>query len=107
MGKGESADIETPDGQTLKDVDVQLWLEEEFSISVPILDLPDCLTMDCSLVKSGHGHVYDEQERLIEFNYDDWTVHAIYDSRKAEDSNAVKEIQMLNGETKMRMIFDS
>lgn len=107
MGNGESADIETPNGQTLRNVDVQTWLEEEFAISVPILELPDCLTMNCRLVKSGQGHVYDKQDRLIEFDYDAWTVQAIYDFRKTEDSKTVKEIRMLNGSTKMRMIFDS
>lgn len=107
VGNGESADIETPNGQTLRNVDVQTWLEEEFAISVPILELPDCLTMNCRLVKSGRSHVYDKQDRLIEFDYDAWTVQAIYDFRKTEDSKTVKEIRMLNGSTKMRMIFDS
>ncbi len=107
LGSGETADIETPNGQTLEEVDVQAWLEEQFAVSVPILKLPDCLTMDCSFVKSGQNHVYDEQDRLVEFNYDAWTVQAIYDSRQTEDSNVVKEIQMLDGSTKVRMIFDS
>lgn len=107
LGSGETADIETPNGQTLEEVDVQAWLEEQFSVSVPLLELLDCLTMDCSFVKSGQNHVYDEQDRLVEFNYDAWTVQAIYDSRKTEDSNVVKEIQMLDGSTTVRMIFDS
>lgn len=106
-GDGQSADIETPDGQTLKDVNVQTWLDEEFAISVPILELPDCLTMDCSLVRSGKNHLYDEHNRLLEFEYDAWTVQAIYDARTTEDSKVVKEIQMLNVETKVRMIFDN
>lgn len=106
-GKDEQAKIETSSGQILEDVDVQTWLKEELGISVPILELPKCLTMDCSLVKSGKNHIYDEQNRIIEFEYDAWTVQASYDSRNTKNSNAVKEIQMSNGAIKLRMIFDS
>lgn len=106
-GDGELADVETPDGQTLRDVDVQTWLEQELAISVPILELPKCLTMDCSFAKLGENHVYDELGRLIEFSHGVWTVQATYEKKATGDSNTVKEIQVLDGKTKMRLIFDS
>ncbi|MCY3885094.1 MAG: outer membrane lipoprotein LolB [Gammaproteobacteria bacterium] len=106
-GNSESADIETSRGEILEDVDLQSWLAKEFGISIPILELPDCLTMDCRLVSTGQNHIYDGQNRLIEFEHGEWTIKAVYDSNLAKELNQVSEIQLLHGESKMRMIFDS
>lgn len=106
-GNNSSANIETSRGETLDDVDLQSWLTEELGISIPILELPNCLTMDCSFVRAGQNHMYDAQNRLIEFEYGAWTVKAIYDSNLSKKLNQVNEIQLLNGESKLRMIFDN
>lgn len=106
-GTNDSAKIETSRGESLEDVDLQLWLEDQFGISIPILELPNCMTMDCSMVRSGRNHQYDTYNRLVQFEYDSWTVKATYDSRVMEESNSVNELQLLNGETVVRMIFDN
>lgn len=107
IGNSETADIEMPGGQLLKNVNLQAWLAEEIGIAIPILELPDCLNLECRLVTSGQNHKFDERKRLVEFEYRSWRIKPIYDSRTSADSDEVSEIQLLSDETEVRMIFDN
>ena len=104
-GTNDTANILTPNGETLENVDLQRWLADEFSISIPILELPSCLDMDCTFAKEGENHVYDSDGRLIGFENQGWKVSSTYGANQS-DKHLVKELHLKRENTEVRLIFD-
>ena len=106
QGSSTGADIKLASGESLKNIDVQRWLDEELSISIPILELPHCLNLECDFFRSGTDRVFDSTNRLSEFNHAEWNVQLQYQGN-SKDKHNLKEIRFSSDDTRLRMIFDT
>ena len=104
-GTKESADIVTPRGELLENVDLQRWLVDALQIDVPILELPACFRLDCDFVKKSTKRQYDTFGRLEQFESQGWSVNATY-ARNQSDELDVKELQLQSDDSQLRLFFN-
>ncbi len=104
-GNVRIGDVVTSDGLDYKSIDVEKWIAEETGISIPILDLPGCMKMDCVMIESAMDERLDSQGRLVQFSFDDWLVGVEYVDNQ-EDSESVSEFEFKRDDTVVRVLFD-
>lgn len=103
-GTSESADILTPAGELIENVDLQRWLIDALQIDVPILELPSCFRLDCDFAKKSTKRQYDSFGRLEEFENQGWSVKATY-AKNQSNETAVKEMQLQSDDSRLRIFF--
>lgn len=106
FGTEEAATIKTSTGQVEENVNLNLWLEDEFDVRLPFLELWRCLTLECSLISEGAEHQYDQDERLTSFQYKQWTFTVEY-ADKSLESKIVSQVTIEDDSVNLKFIFEN
>lgn len=109
-GKEESSTLSTSLGTTEENIDVNEWLLEEFGLSLPFLELWNCISLDCELIDEANEKKFDHDEQLSEFKYEQWIVAITYtDSTESTDSNisTVHEFIIRGDDTEVTLTINS
>lgn len=109
-GTEESSTLTTSLGTTAENIDVNEWLLEEFGLSLPFLELWNCISLDCELIDEANEKKFEHNEQLSEFKYGQWVVAITYtDSTESAGSNipSVREFIIRGDDTEVTLTIDS
>lgn len=108
-GREESSTLTTSLGTKEENIDVNEWLFEEFGLSLPFLELWNCISLDCELIDEANKKEFDQDNQLIEFKYEQWVVSITYaDSTESADSSipAVREFIIRGDDTEVTLTIN-
>lgn len=109
-GREESSTLTTSLGTKEENIDVNEWLFEEFSLSLPFLELWNCISLDCELIDEANEKKFEQDNQLIEFKYEQWVVSITYaDSTESAGSNipTVREFIIRGDDTEVTLTINS
>ena len=109
-GTEESTTIATSLGTSQEDVDLNAWLHDEFGLSLPFLELWDCISLSCVPIDEANGKKFNPQNQLIEFVYEQWKISIEYvDSSESSEQveSRVQKFQIHGEDTKVTITLEN